>query len=311
MIHAFPKIFALGTDYIKDIFLDEVEITEKIDGSQFNFGRIDGELFMRSKGKQQYKDNPDKMFDVCIEYVLTIEDKILDNMTFYCEYLKNPRHNILKYERVPKHNLILFGASTTSESFVKEWRKFADIFDIEAVPILSVGQVKNIEEVQDFLDRDSVLGGTKVEGFVVKNYSRPFLLGGQPIPLMAGKFVSERFKETHRENWGKEYSTKGKWLTFLGSFNTEARWEKSIQRLDELGELENSPRDIGRLLKGINEDIESEEKQDVMNFLWKENKRQIFSSATKGFPEWYKERLLKRSEFPDQPQELLSQEEIC
>ena len=32
MLTAFPKIFAIGTDYIKDIFEEEVEITEKLDG---------------------------------------------------------------------------------------------------------------------------------------------------------------------------------------------------------------------------------------------------------------------------------------
>jgi len=49
MISAFPKIFTLGTDYISDIFKEEVEITEKIDGSQISFGKIEGELYMRSK----------------------------------------------------------------------------------------------------------------------------------------------------------------------------------------------------------------------------------------------------------------------
>jgi len=49
LINAFPKIFAIGTDYISNIFDDEVEITEKIDGSQFAFGKVNGELFMRIK----------------------------------------------------------------------------------------------------------------------------------------------------------------------------------------------------------------------------------------------------------------------
>jgi hypothetical protein len=54
MIKAFPKIFAIGQDYIKDIFDGEVEVTEKIDGSQFVFGKLAGELYFRSKGKQQF-----------------------------------------------------------------------------------------------------------------------------------------------------------------------------------------------------------------------------------------------------------------
>lgn len=53
MISAFPKIFAIGTKYIDSIFDNEVEITEKVDGSQFAFGKIDGEVYCRSKGNQQ------------------------------------------------------------------------------------------------------------------------------------------------------------------------------------------------------------------------------------------------------------------
>ena len=48
-IKSFPKIFELGTDYISLIADNEVEITEKIDGSQFVFGKIDGNLMTRSK----------------------------------------------------------------------------------------------------------------------------------------------------------------------------------------------------------------------------------------------------------------------
>lgn len=54
MIKAFPKIFAIGTDYIKDIFSETVEVSEKIDGSQFGFGKINGDVFMRSKGAQLF-----------------------------------------------------------------------------------------------------------------------------------------------------------------------------------------------------------------------------------------------------------------
>jgi len=50
-MQAFPKIFTIGCNYILDIFKNEVEITEKVDGSQFGFGKINGELFLRRKGK--------------------------------------------------------------------------------------------------------------------------------------------------------------------------------------------------------------------------------------------------------------------
>lgn len=299
MIKSFPKIFAIGTDYIKDIFNSSVEITEKVDGSQFDFGKIDGVLYFRSKGNQLYAENPDKMFNIAVDYVVSIQDKIRDNTCYFCEYLKNPRHNILKYDRVPKNNLILFGVSDNTGTFFrktyKQLKEFADEVEIEVVPLLYKGKIKTAEELKKFLDTDSILGGTKIEGIVVKNYKNAFLLGGQPIPLMMGKYVSESFKETHREKWGSEFTARGKWQTFKDSFCTEARWNKAIQHLKEKGLLENSPRDIGKLIAEIKTDISDEEKEEIKTFLWEEFGDEILRGSTKGFPEWYKNKLLENS----------------
>ena len=90
MVTAFPKIFAIGTDYIKDIFQEEVEITEKVDGSQFVFGKIDGDLSMRSKGCIQYEEKHDNMFNLACDYVVSIQDRLPDNTVFYAEYLSKP-----------------------------------------------------------------------------------------------------------------------------------------------------------------------------------------------------------------------------
>lgn len=163
------------------------------------------------------------------------------------------------------------------------------------MPEIFKGKINSAEEIKELIKKESVLGGVEMEGIVVKNYSKPFLLGGQPIPLMAGKFVSEKFKETHREKWGDEHSSKGKFKTFCESFKTEARWEKSIQHLKEKGELENSPRDIGKLLKEINLDIEAEEKENIKTWLYNEFRREVLATATKGFPEFYKNKLLENN----------------
>ncbi|MBU1067343.1 RNA ligase family protein, partial [Patescibacteria group bacterium] len=120
MIKAYPKIFTIGQDYIKDIFNEDVEVTEKIDGSQFCFGRVNGELCCRSKGKQIFFDAPEKMFNEAVEFVIKNGDKINDNTVFYCEYLKKPHHNALNYERIPQNHLALFGISTIGDKFVSK-----------------------------------------------------------------------------------------------------------------------------------------------------------------------------------------------
>lgn len=294
-ITAYPKIFAIGTDYIRDIFNEDVEVTEKIDGSQFAFGRVNGELYMRSKGAQLFTENPEKMFAEAISYVEQIQDRLPEDMIFYAEYLKKPKHNTLKYERVPKNHLMLFGIMHISQKFHLNTGEYADMLDIECVPILHYGRLANAVELVALLERESVLGGAKIEGVVVKNFERRFLLGGQPMPLMAGKFVSENFKEVHRERWGAEEKGKSRMEVFFDSFRTSARWEKAVQHLSERGELENEPRDIGKLFKEVHMDIENEEMEAAKNWLWNEFKNELKRKATSGMPEWYKNRLLKNS----------------
>ena len=68
------------------------------------------------------------------------------------------------------------------------------------------------------------------------------------------------------------YDSKTKWQMFCESFRAEARWAKSVQHLRDNGELENEPRDIGKLIKAIKDDITEEEKENIRKFLWKEFK---------------------------------------
>lgn len=295
MITAYPKIFALGTDFIRDIFQEPVEITEKIDGSQFAFGRVNGQVWMRSKGAQLYSENPEKMFAQGIAYVQQIQDRLPDGMVFYAEYLKAPKHNTLKYERVPKNNLILFGAMHISQKFHLNTLEYAEMLNIEHVPVIHYGKIESMSELVGILDRESILGGAKIEGVVVKNFERQFLLGGQPMSIMAGKFVSESFKEVHRERWGAEEKGKSRMEVFFESFRTQARWEKAVQHLAERGELGNEPRDIGKLFKEVHQDIEGEEIETVKEFLWKEFSGELKRKATGGMAEWYKSRLAQRS----------------
>jgi hypothetical protein len=287
MIQAFPKIFAIGTDYIRDIFNGPVEISEKVDGSQFGFGKVGGELLIRSKGARE------KMFSEGIAYVESVAHLLPEGIIFYGEYLKKPKHNTLAYQRIPNNHIMLFGAmNIAAQSFDPSFQSWADVLGLEVVPKWEA-TIANADDLRHQLDRESVLGGCKVEGVVVKNYSRPFLLGGQPIPIMAGKFVSESFKEVHRNRWGTEEKGSSKWATFCGSFNTVARWEKSVQHLAENGSISNTPKDIGALLKEVHADIEAEEKEAIKEYLWHENKREIFGAAVRGLPEWYKQRLLE------------------
>lgn len=295
MIHSFPKIFALGTKYVKNIFDGEVNISEKVDGSQMSFGKINGELEIRSKNKKLYVDNPEKMFSAGIEYIESIKSLLPEGLAFHCEYLKAPKHNSLTYARIPKNHLMLYGIRTLQDDFIPALELMADTLGIEVVPTIFEGLIANPEEVHVLMNQESVLGRVKIEGLVVKNYNKPFLLGGQVIPLMMGKLVSEAFKEVHRANWNEGETRKSRLDGFLSSFCTEARWRKSIQSLRDRGELLEEPKDIGPLLKEIHLDIQEEEKENIKDWLWGEFSKELKRRSTKGFVEFYKKEILKES----------------
>lgn len=294
--NSFPKIFTLGQPYILDIFKDEVEITEKVDGSQFAFGILDGQLRFRSKGREFVE--PDALFNVAHQQVLDISNRLLPNTLYYGEYLKTPKHNVLKYDRVPERNIALFGAYEYETGRFKDYNALcieAVGLGMDVVPILFQGRVNSIEQIEYLLEKDSFLGGAKIEGFVVKNYLQHPIVGGAPLPLAAGKFVSEKFKEVHKATWKGEHTPKGNWDSYVRGYRTEARWNKSIQHALESGTLLNGPQDIGPLIRAINKDIEEECKEEIKEKLWELFRADLLRTATQGFPEWYKEQLLKKA----------------
>lgn len=61
LIHSYPKVLAIGHRYIQPLFDGSYHTEEKVDGSQFNFGMINGELCARSKGAMLVIDAPDSL----------------------------------------------------------------------------------------------------------------------------------------------------------------------------------------------------------------------------------------------------------
>ena len=291
---AFPKILHIGDNQILDLFEGEVEITEKIDGSQFSFGKIDGEVITRSKGREFTE--PDKLFIPVTEYVHSIEDRLPEGIWFYGETLATPRHSTLAYDRTPKNHLALFGVYETEKNLfhgydtIKEW---ADKLDVDVVPLLFKGEI-NQSEIIKFTDTTmSYLGGQKIEGVVVKAYKNWMFLGQIPLSIMSGKYVSERFKEVHQNDWSKLNTGKGKFDVLKEQYKTEARWHKAVQHLRDDGILTGTPKDIGALLKEVRIDIETEEKEHIKEQLYSIFKEDILKYSTHGLAQWWKEQIIK------------------
>lgn len=288
-VNSYPSIFAIGHRFIKELFRDPVVVQEKVDGSQFSFMRVDGELYCRSRGTDINLQDPDKLFKKVVNVVDNLP--LQDRYVYRAEYVSAAKHNVLTYNRVPSNFLVLFdvqvGLGTEmylSRSLMEEE---ATRLNIDVTPQLYEGVIQSADELQKYLELESFLGGPKIEGVVVKNYHR----FTQDKKITIGKFVSDDFKEQHRKDWGAA-SVKGNIVnTLIDQYRTEARWRKAIQHLNEYSLLEGSPRDIGRLMAEIPVDIKEDSEEDIKDALFKHFWPQIKRGVTSGFPEFYKREL--------------------
>jgi hypothetical protein len=295
--HSYPQIFALGHRYLEHLLDDPVLVEEKIDGSQFSFGRFEGELRIKSKGKEMLVDAPEKMFQKAVDTVKTLD--LHDGWTYRGEYLSKPKHNSLSYDRTPKNNIIIFDINDAEESYLEYYKKKeeAQRIGLEIVPKLFYGILEN-NKISEWLETPSILGGQKIEGIVIKNYKQ----FGKDKKVLMGKYVSEAFKEVHKAEWKESNPGQGDIVQrIINMLKTPARWDKGIQHLRELGQLDDSPKDIGKLLNEIKADISKECTEEIKDELLKWAIGNILRGCIAGFPEYYKQQLTSKQFETDEP----------
>lgn len=303
--HSYPSIFAMGHRAIAELLTVPVCVEEKVDGSQFSFGvfptydasgELDGGtvLRVRSKGAVMIPDAPEPMFTEAVATAKRLAPSLRHGWTYRGEYLKKPRHNGLAYNRIPEQHVMLFDINSGHEVYLTqdEKRAEAERLGLETVPLLHVGIVADITEFRSYLKRESILGGQPVEGVVVKPSG--YDLFGPDKKVLMGKFVSEAFKEVQSKMWKADNPTVKDIISRLGdAYTTQARWMKAVQHLRERGQIEDSPRDISKLMLEIPEDIrrecEAEMKDRLFEHAWPHLRRLV----TRGVPEWYKNELLR------------------
>ena len=302
MLSAYPKIFSVGAPGIAStLLIGDVEVTEKIDGSAIAFSNTSEGLFVRSKGSSiMEKDvlirTPDKLFSAAFAHILNMRDagRLIPEGIYYGEVVSSPKHNSLTYGSVPRNNILLYGFKDHN-GFTNNWdtlKYVANNIELDAVPLIHFGPISNPSDIKAMLDRTSVLGNTKIEGVVIKNYNQ---VANSPFSSSCfGKYVSEAFKEINSKNWAEQKNSNSV-DAFIESFRTEARWEKSLQHLRDDGKLTGTLKDIGTTIVAVNQDIETECKQMIKDKLYDLYIRTILRKATAGFPEYFKNKLLENS----------------
>lgn len=290
-LHSYPKLYNVGHRAVQDIFNEEVLIQEKVDGSQISFGMQNGELKIRSKGAIIYPDVPEKMFSNGVKYINQEYESgnLKEGWVYRGEYLRAPKHNVLRYDRVPNQHIVIFDIETQPTYFLDPEEVQAEATYLGFEPIaFQVGKLSSAEEVKELLNQESFLGGADVEGLVFKNYGR-FTVDGK---TMMAKYVSEKFREVHRT---KVYKVTNKDIIeqLTQAYATEARWQKAIHHLRDMGELDFEPKDIGKLIKEINMDVLAECEDEIKEAFFKWGWKRLSKGLTRGFAEWYKNYLLE------------------
>lgn len=298
-MHSYPKVYAIGHGAIADLFHGEnLLVEEKIDGSQFSFV-LDGDTVrMRSRGAKVYPETAGQ-FLAAVKAVEELAPRLHEGWVYRGEYLQKPKHNVLAYSRVPRFHIILFDINTGEEVYLSRQEKEAEAerLGMEVVPLLYSGPVVSQEQFYRLLERDSVLGGVKIEGVVVKNYAR----FGIDRKVLMGKYVSETFKETHGKEWKAANPTISDIVErLIATLRNERRWEKAVERLRDAGTLQNAPQDIGPLMKEVQQDIRAEEMDFIRDKLAEWALPRIMRASAFGLPEWYKKRLLESAFSADQ-----------
>lgn len=289
-MNSYPKIYNVGHPALDGFFDEAIEVEEKVDGSQFSFWLDEDTVRFHSKRVEIYPGAAG-MFEAGVQHILSIQHHLFPDLVYRGEYLRKPKHNTLTYNRVPRGHIILFDVMSTPERYLTriDMKVHAAKIGLEVVPCLFIGKISSSKEVNELLDLPSVLGG-QIEGLVFKR--RVGSLWGKDGKALIAKHVREEFREVHR---GKKFKVPKQDIidTIIELYRTEARWRKAVEHLRDDGLLENSPRDIGALMKETQEDLIAECHAEIKSLLFDSFKKQILRGSVRGLPEWYKDQLLQ------------------
>ena len=295
-IPAYPSIFAWGHHALGPAadFLDrDVLVEEKVDGSQFSCAKTAaGDLVFRSKGVEVFPEAASRLFAATIAHLMSVSREIEPGWVLRGEALFAPRHNTVEYARVPRGHFLLFDVELRSTHFASPGQKavIAERLGVELAPLLFSGRLTEPDLLR-FLATPSALGGTVVEGIVIK--PADYGLYGADKKVLMAKLVREDFKEENDRAFRAENPTQGDIIVRLTErYRVEARWRKAVEHLRDQGLIEGLPRDIGRILAEVRADLRREASDDIRDALYSHAFPHIERGVTRGLPEWYRAALV-------------------
>ena len=256
----YAHIRYIGDSETEGIFLDEVCVQEKADGSNFQFSIYKGELVFGSRNIFLGPD-PQNDWKKPADFIKQLREKnpgtINPELVYYCEYMI---HHTLSYNHeitptvigfdvMDKNTEKFFSADAAKKEFEKIGITFAPII------FRKKGEHVKIEELKLLVETNkSAFGDVIVEGVVIKNVSRLNKFGR---PLY-GKVVRDSFKEANKLAFTALKELRDGERKIIEEFCTEARIKKSIHRLTIEEGKELSMKIMPELYRLVADDILTE-----------------------------------------------------
>lgn len=163
-------------------------VEEKYDGYSIYFGIFDGELQVETKKRKDVVDNP-MAFTSVLPKLHGLP--LLPEHSYYGEYLPRNQMVDIKYDRSAKGDIVLWDVQLPDGDWMvpKEKAVEATRLGLDCARLLAVGptEQEHIVGITMWLNGDRksrpapepLLGGTRMEGFIIKNYEFP-QKGGLP-----------------------------------------------------------------------------------------------------------------------------------
>lgn len=308
-MESYQKISQPYKPEIQDIWKGDIIVEEKVDGSQFRIELDAGEIKCGSHKMDDLSlvDNNFKKGTDAAQEIFKEYRQSGSKISIFCEYLGKPKQNSIAYKRIPEKYLVVFDIKVDDRYMDRDQKEaWASTFTgLEIVPLLWKGKGEDFtEKIQkELLTKPSFLGHQegydRIEGFVVKNYSKWYDVDKYPYlegHWLCTKIVNDSFKEKNKI----ENPSAGNQLQALkDSLNSIPRWVKGVQHLREEGLIENELKDLGKIIPEVKRDIEEEEKEVIKEELWKLYGKDILAYSVKGLAEWYKEYLIEEAKNGD------------
>ena len=252
-------------------------VQEKVDGSQFSFCMTDGTVRFASRSREIPTDD-EGMFKAGCDAIREIAGELEDGWTYHGEYLQKPKHNILCYDRVPERHVVLWNMRRPNGELVPlaMLGSFALAHGLESVPILLHGSGLTADRLGGLMDRTSFLGGSTIEGVVVKR------------DQLCGKLVSDRFKEFKKVRGRVKRAGEEAVAAVVASVATEARFHKIVQHMKEEGSWSGDYSDIPWLCRELQRDVFEECEEQMKDIVWKSVERRVRKMLPGKLVPWYK-----------------------